>query len=342
MRGLTLSSSASRHASTASSRRSAPSGVAPAASRRTSAVGVRVDRHGPSAPHWVEQDVAVEGGQVDQRPVERVPLGPGGPGLLPPLQLLERAGAAAGGGRRALAGAAGAERLLQRLGLRAVQLGRQRGRLRLGRRRPAGRRRRSRRRDRSARPAPPAPPRAARAPPGRGPAAGPGRRGPGPPAPPTRPSSGSMPSRRTSTSATASGGGRAQRDHPAARPDGDRRRRRGGSTARRAGRPSGGGGSSTALSSALDAASVSRSASSISTTCQRPATGSRAAVSTSARISFTAIDRPSGTTRRTSAWVPARTVWQPAHSPQPRRRARTAGRRRTPGPPPTGRSPAGR
>ena len=76
-----------------------------------------------------------------------------------------------------------------------------------------------------------------------------------------------------------------------------------------------GGGSSTALSSALDACSVSRSASSITTTCQRPSTGRRAERATIARISATGIDRPSGTTEWTSGWLRVRTVWHAGHSP---------------------------
>src|SRR5947208_3267703 len=53
------------------------------------------------------------------------------------------------------------------------------------------------------------------------------------------------------------------------------------------------------------------------TTCQRPLLGLRAEVCTSARISATEMDRPSGSTTRTSACVPASVVWQPLHSPQP-------------------------
>ena len=78
-----------------------------------------------------------------------------------------------------------------------------------------------------------------------------------------------------------------------------------------------GGGSSTALSSALPACSVSRSASSTSSTCHRPCVGALAARSTSARISLTPIDSPSGTTNRTSAWVPPSVVWHAWHSPHP-------------------------
>ena len=131
MRGFTLSSSASRQASTASSRCSTPSGVSARASRRTSAVASGCGgADGRAALR--DQDVPVERREVDQRPVERVALGAGGAGPLPALQLLDRAGAAAGGGRRALAGPAGAEGLLERLRLRAVQLRGQRGGLLLG------------------------------------------------------------------------------------------------------------------------------------------------------------------------------------------------------------------
>ncbi len=71
------------------------------------------------------------------------------------------------------------------------------------------------------------------------------------------------------------------------------------------------------FSKALDAPSVMRSASSITTTCHRPSEGSRAAVATTVRISATEIDRPSGTTRRTSGCVPASTVRQAEQTPQP-------------------------
>ena len=74
-----------------------------------------------------------------------------------------------------------------------------------------------------------------------------------------------------------------------------------------------GGGSSTTLSRAFAAPSVSRSASSITTTCQRPVLGRRDAVWTMARISSTPMDSPSGTMRRTSAWVPAIVVEQARH-----------------------------
>ena len=78
-----------------------------------------------------------------------------------------------------------------------------------------------------------------------------------------------------------------------------------------------GGGSSTTLSKAFAAPSVSRSASSITTICQRPVPGRREAICTMVRIASTPIDRPSGTMRRTSAWVPAIVVVQARHSPHP-------------------------
>ena len=78
-----------------------------------------------------------------------------------------------------------------------------------------------------------------------------------------------------------------------------------------------GGGSSTTLSSAFAAPSVSRSASSITTTCHRPVPGRREAICTMLRISSTPMDRPSGMIRRTSAWVPAIVVVQARHSPHP-------------------------
>jgi hypothetical protein len=76
-------------------------------------------------------------------------------------------------------------------------------------------------------------------------------------------------------------------------------------------------GSSTAFNSALPAFSVSRSASSMSTTCHRPPVGALAARITSSRISSTEMDSPSGTTDRTSACVPASVVWHSAQTPQP-------------------------
>jgi adenylate cyclase len=78
-----------------------------------------------------------------------------------------------------------------------------------------------------------------------------------------------------------------------------------------------GGGSSTTFSKALAAPSVSRSASSMTTTCHRPVLGRRDAIATMARISSTPIDRPSGTIRRTSACVPAIVVVQARHRPHP-------------------------
>ena len=78
-----------------------------------------------------------------------------------------------------------------------------------------------------------------------------------------------------------------------------------------------GGGSSTTFSSAFAAPSVSRSASSTTTICQCPVAGRRDAICTMARISSTPMDSPSGTTRRTSAWVPAIVVVQARHCPHP-------------------------
>ena len=77
---------------------------APPRARRRRSPGGRVR----PATGLHEQHVPVERGQVDQRAVERIALRPGGPRLLPPLELLHRAGRAAGRGRGALAGAAGA------------------------------------------------------------------------------------------------------------------------------------------------------------------------------------------------------------------------------------------
>jgi adenylate cyclase len=53
------------------------------------------------------------------------------------------------------------------------------------------------------------------------------------------------------------------------------------------------------------------------TTCHRAPVGRRAEIWTSARISATEIDRPSGTTTCTSACVPAIDVRQPGHVPHP-------------------------
>ncbi len=78
-----------------------------------------------------------------------------------------------------------------------------------------------------------------------------------------------------------------------------------------------GGGSSTTFSSALAAPSVSRSASSITTICQRPVPGRRDAICTMLRIESTPMDSPSGMIRRTSACVPAIVVVQARHSPHP-------------------------
>ena len=101
-----------------------------------------------------------------------------------------------------------------------------------------------------------------------------------------------------------------------------------------------GDGSSTALSSALLAFSVSRSASSISTTCQRPPVGAPAARSTSARISSTEMDSPSGTTGAdVGVGTGERGVALGAHRRS--RPAGTAARRRTPARRPTDPSPGG-
>ena len=78
-----------------------------------------------------------------------------------------------------------------------------------------------------------------------------------------------------------------------------------------------GGGSSTTFSKAFAAPSVNRSASSITTICQCPVVGRRDAICTMARISSTPMDRPSGITRRTSAWVPAMVVVHARQRPHP-------------------------
>jgi adenylate cyclase len=78
-----------------------------------------------------------------------------------------------------------------------------------------------------------------------------------------------------------------------------------------------GGGSSSILSTVLDACSVIRSASSITMICQRPWDGARPAVRTIWRTSSTPMDSPSGTTRCTSAWLPASTVRQAWQVPSP-------------------------
>src|SRR5215203_3545907 len=180
-----------------------------------------------------EQNVAVEGGEVDQGTVQRVPLGAGGARPLPPLQVFEGTGAAAGRGRRALAGAASSAAVTS-WSAAAKQAPRPVS--------AAGTDRTALRRSRAS---------ASRA----------SRR-----ARPTWPwaawaaqsaVAGSIPSRRTSTSATASGAG--------ARSGTTRQRERmvtemssgwvDGAQSRNTVRA---GGSSTALSSALEAASVSR------------------------------------------------------------------------------------
>ena len=68
-----------------------------------------------------------------------------------------------------------------------------------------------------------------------------------------------------------------------------------------------GGGSSMALSSALAACSVARSASSNSTTRHPPYTGDAAAFSTSSLVCRTPYDSPSGRMSSRSACVPAAT-----------------------------------
>ena len=78
-------------------------------------------------------------------------------------------------------------------------------------------------------------------------------------------------------------------------------------------------GSSIALSSALQAWSVSRSASSTTMTCHRLPTGARAARRTRSRTSSTPIESFSVRITDTSACVPASTVRQAWHSPQPPR-----------------------
>ena len=76
-------------------------------------------------------------------------------------------------------------------------------------------------------------------------------------------------------------------------------------------------GSSIALSSALAAWSVSRSASSTIITCQRRPTGASAERRTRSRTSSTPIESLSVRTTVTSAWLPASTVWHEWQVPQP-------------------------
>ena len=134
---------------------------------------------------------------------------------------------------------------------------------------------------------------------------------------------GSTPSRRTSTSATAAVGG--------VRSDRCRQRDRTvGRTSSTAGAHSShtvcGVGSSIALSSALPAWSVSRSASSTTITCQRPRAGCRPARETRPRASSTPIESLRVLTTSTSGWPPDSTLWQAWHSPQPALRALQRGR----------------
>ena len=76
-------------------------------------------------------------------------------------------------------------------------------------------------------------------------------------------------------------------------------------------------GSSIALSRALQAPSVSRSASSTITICQRGPTGLRAERRTRSRTSLMPMERRSVRITETSAWEPASTVWQAWQVPQP-------------------------
>ena len=76
-------------------------------------------------------------------------------------------------------------------------------------------------------------------------------------------------------------------------------------------------GSSIALSSALAAWSVSRSASSMIMICHRRPTGASAERRTRSRTSSTPSDSFSVRTTVTSAWLPASTVWQEWQTPQP-------------------------
>ena len=76
-------------------------------------------------------------------------------------------------------------------------------------------------------------------------------------------------------------------------------------------------GSSIALSRALQAWSVSRSASSTIITCERRPTGASAERRTRSRTSSTPIESFSVRTMVTSACEPASTVWHAWHSPQP-------------------------
>ena len=89
--GATFASMASRAASTASIRRSVASGDDPPATafERPPEIGVdQIDL----GTELQDQHVAVERREVDQRPVERVALGPGGPGALALLQVGDRTG----------------------------------------------------------------------------------------------------------------------------------------------------------------------------------------------------------------------------------------------------------
>lgn len=76
-------------------------------------------------------------------------------------------------------------------------------------------------------------------------------------------------------------------------------------------------GSSMAFSSTFAAASVRRSESSSTMTCQRRPTGDSAACRTSSRVSLTPIDSSSVAMNSTSGCEPANVVWHPAQWPQP-------------------------
>ena len=76
-------------------------------------------------------------------------------------------------------------------------------------------------------------------------------------------------------------------------------------------------GSSIALSSALQACSVSRSASSMIITCHRSPTGESAALRTSSRTSSTPIESFCVRVTEIASWEPIIAVWHEWHSPQP-------------------------
>ncbi len=126
--------------------------------------------------------------------------------------------------------------------------------------------------------------------------------------------SGSMPSRRTSMSATAwTDGVRRFRWR--------QRERIVGRTSSTEGAHSSqtvrGAGSSTAFRTALADFSFSRSASSTRMICQRPFAGEVNDLRTVSRMSLARISAPMATTVLTSAWVPTSAVWHPSQKPQP-------------------------